>query len=389
MKTGKFTWILCLFFLCGVNGLFAQGIYRATDYMEAPATVKQYCEATFVLHHVPAGGDIDVITWSLPWDGIIEVARNSYKENEYSVDARTFVFTASGTYHISAGRTSHTITVTNNPLTLSAPATICPRGTQLNLSEISSHLSRVFEFTGEQVSSMSVTNDGLLTYSDIAEGVCDITYSVKHGETICGRLATPLTIEKMPHSIRGIYFYTDGGYQVSPDYTLHGSSNFVPLHQEVTVDIDVRKGKLLKFDLVSSSNYSVDIREKNLSSGRIRFIITKGWNVTFIYSLDYGCHVKQDRCDFTVRRMNNSYAVVAPAGSGIIRIEKENKETPRSVSAGSGYDVINAVTGTVLLKGRLNGDITEMDASALPNGVYVVRIYDGSEMQTYKINLRN
>lgn len=389
MKTGRITWILCLLFLSGINVLLARGVQQASDYMEAPATVKQYCEATFVLHHVPTGGDMDVITWVLPWDGIIEVAGNSYNENGYSVDAKTFVFTASGTYRISAGGVSRTITVTSNPLTLSAPATICPRGTQLNLSEISSHLSRVFEFSGEQVSSMSVTNNGWLTYSDIAEGVCDITYSVKYGETVCGKLVNPLTIQKVPHSITGIYYYTNGGSQVSPDYTLHSSSNFVPLDQEVTVDIDVSKGRLLKFDLVSSSNYSVDIREKNLYSGRIRFVVKKGGNVMFNYSLDYGCHVKEDRCDFTVRRTNTIYSIAAPAGSGMIRIEKKNKESAKSVNSVPSYEVVNALKGTVLLKGHLTQDVIEVNASALPNGIYVVRIYNGNEMQSHKISVRN
>lgn len=389
MKTERFTWILCLFFLCGVKGLFAQGTQRASDYMEAPATVKQYCDATFVLHHVPSGGDVDAITWSLPWDNIVGVANSSYNENGYWVESNTFVFTAPGTYRISAGGASKTIVVTSNPLTLSASSNICPRGTQLTFSEISSHLNRKFEFSGNQVSSMYVDDNGLLTYNDIYGGVCEISYSVKYGEKICGKLEKPLSINRKSHSISGTYCYTDGGYPVSPDYDLHGSSNFVPLGQEVTVDVDVSQARLLKFDLISNSNYSVDIREKNLYSGRIRFIITKGTNISFNYSLDYGCHVKTDRCDFTVRRMNTTYSVAAPAYSGIIRIEKENKDVVKSVPTTTPYNIVNALTGTVVLKGCLTQDINEVDASVLSNGIYVVQIYSGEEVQTHKISVRN
>lgn len=386
MKTKKKIWILCLLFLCGLQAMQAQGTQRASDYMEAPATVKQYCEATFVLHHVPTGGDVDVITWVLPWDNIIEVASKSYNENGYAVDARTFIFTAPGTYKIGAGGASKTISVISNPLSLSAPTTVCPWGTQLNLSEISSYLTREFEVSGGG-GSLAITKDGLLTYDDLFEGTCSVSYSVKYGGVVQDRLAQAVSMRLKPHVLTGKYYLSDDGSPSGKEYVLRISSNFIPLEKEVIAYVDLSGAKLKKFNLIPSSYNQVTIYEINLLSGRIRFKVTKGANVSFEYALEYACHVKEGRCDFTIRGNNSTYLVSAPAGSGIIRIGKENEAIGKSTRMADQYDILNALTGSVLLKGRLAESENEVDASALPRGIYIVRIYTSEGIQTHKISI--
>lgn len=93
-------------------------------------------------------------------------------------------------------------------------------------------------------------------------------------------------------------------------------------------------------------------------------------------------------CDygFTIR---NPYSVSYINSSNMIQISRENDFVilnRMSIQIDT-YRIIDALSGALKKQGQLVQDINEINATDIPNGVYVVQIISGDEQENYKISI--
>lgn len=123
--------------------LFFSHSVQSQTIFEGPTTVRELCDATYKLHYHFVH-DV-TYSWMFPWPTPLTV-KNVYERepNNYKVQIRTLVFLHSGQDTITAGGIDKGITIISNPFSIILPDHICPQGTQITTSEVSSFFFQKF-----------------------------------------------------------------------------------------------------------------------------------------------------------------------------------------------------------------------------------------------------
>jgi len=380
--------VLITLFLGELNFVYSQS---RESYLEGPDEVLQYCTGTYTYHYWPQNNTPGVSilpVWIIMW-GVEVVDEKSFIDSEgMHAMQKTLLYTTNyadnrdASMDVTVSGITKTVVVKKNPLLISIPNHICPYGTQIIFPEVDHRIGKTITITGDRTA--QITDMGLLTYDPETIGEIDLEYKLG--------VAGDATIHKKIR-LEPDYKYLQGMYDVE----INNSIRRVRLSEDKNY---ANNGKAVELCLNSDIlNFSWELLtgtgafeisyDKNSKifrfipsyqvghEVRFRFSFNRNINCTHMNVCDYG---------FTIR---NPYSVSYINSSNVIQISRENDFVilNRMSTQIDAYRIIDALSGTLKKQGQLVQDINEINATDIPNGVYVVQIISGDEQESYKISI--
>lgn len=375
---------LCLLFLGTLSSIYSQE--KASDaYMELPATAMQYRDAvTITVHYKPSfDGDVDSFQWIDPWGAFLDISSSTGKDvNGYTTVSRTIIFLISGNVTISTNKVSKSITVTSNPLELSVPSHICPGGTQLSCSAIVSPLlTKSYSVSGNSTAKISDT--GLLTYDSKESGSANVKISLLYGNNVVKTTDKVVSLDTR-HIPTGHYSFEYNGAPYSRNLS---KNNPVDWGSSVTAVFYLEgmkncSAKLLTLDAAINFQHSA---YGDRSEVIFKPVGNEGEIVTIRLTYNMpGCpNLVTYDCNFIIE---GSYSVAY--SSNVLTIKKQIVQKNRSLSTNvDQYMLIDALTGNLVKRGQLTQDVTDINISGTPKGIYIVKIISKNNTKSYKISV--
>lgn len=317
-------------------------------------------------------------SWMFPWPTPLTV-KNVYERepNNYKVQIRTLVFLHSGQDTITAGGIDKGITIISNPFSIILPDHICPQGTQITTSEVSSFFSKSFSVSGVDPTA-KISESGLLTYDPTKHGTLKIKASISYNNKAVAIAEKDITIGA--HDLHG-YLYPNNYEYTRRDLE---NNNYIPANNTITVhfgmDFTEFSYELLKTSGVPEVNYSRNNLVFHNMSMPAGYVIP----FKFTYKLagckeptiQYVNFIVLDEDDYLV---GPSYPTVYinRINTNQVRLTKNAKNDK--------YTIIEASTGIIKKEGYLNSEKNEINISNLSKGLYIVRIQTPNKTENHKI----
>lgn len=186
-----------------------------------------------------------------------------------------------------------------------------------------------------------------------------------------------------PHIVGVCSFMaTNGVFEQNPLSFI--GNNSIPAGKEISIEFSSPIQNLSW--TTYPTNIAVNI-SYNSTSRILKFTANNRPNSTFRFTFSYrsvGCPNNQTTvCNFKIL---SSYNVSYVSSSNIIRIEDDSEDLSVMMTRASDrYVIANATTGTIKKEGLLSSEVSEIDVSTLPQGIYVVQIISGTEVSSYKV----
>lgn len=385
MNLEKMIFAMCMLFICSLNSLYSQELKASDVYMELPETAVQYRDVVTATVHCRSSldGSDNVLNWINLMENCLVISSSKGKDaNGYTTFSQTFIFLTSGTIQVISSKVSKSIFVQSNPLELSIPNHICPSGTQLTCAAaISPLLTKSYTVSGN--STAKITNTGLLTYDSKEIGTIKAKVSLLYGNSICKQSEEETISLDVSHKLSGHYSSdyngatynrnisntnnpVDWGAEVSSDFYLSGMTNFS--WSFLTPDAVVNTSHVN----VGSDRHQIKFKPV----GNIGDIIT----LRLKYNKPDCPNLITYDCLFIIE---GSYSIAY--SSNVLSIKKQAVPNGRSVDQ---YIMTNALNGNLMKKGPLNQDITFIDVSGFPKGIYIVKVISGTYARSFKISIK-
>lgn len=273
-----------------------------------------------------------------------------------------------------------TVEISPINLSITIPTQICPDGTLFNIANLPAYIDAKYSLTGYNTNA-KITEDGLLTYPDKEESNLTIYANLyykgnKIGQSLC-------YVTTKAHIISGTY-QINGGYTYELNLNEEEPS-LVPPNAYVVIHLDMPDFKITKDNFYLNMDPSL-VRNYRADYDLCRFSFTSSNDryypaeVYFQYKFDWGCG--KPAYGAITFRSENMQTVSFVKSSNSIHIGNATQTSNNLVRK---YEICNINTATILKQGYLKEGVTDINASDIPNGFYVVRIIENNNPMNYKI----